>query len=303
MNNTFYTATGDNIRIQNASTNVELRNNVLWDESGYDVYVANDSQAGFSSDYNDLHARPAPGESSTGPRTSPTSSTSRPMWRPRSALDRQQPSSTPTGSEPRFYNKALRRLPHFRPDRRPAASPAPPSMAAIRPGPGLPGLRPSSRAPTSTCSPTPPLKTARPVDREHRRRHVNRHQPSPAAFDGSIYFFAGRQSPGLRRPDDRSARRRLHAAPSSTRSTTPCSRSSLAAASAPLAEAAPDRGQITLTFLDGTRPSHRQLGLLAVASNITDRWELIGGRRTIPAGTHKSALPLPGRPLHRPEQR
>jgi len=56
VNNTFYATTGDNIRIEGGSDNVEIRNNILWAEAGYDIYVANDSQQGFFSDYNDLHA-------------------------------------------------------------------------------------------------------------------------------------------------------------------------------------------------------------------------------------------------------
>ncbi|TAK78891.1 MAG: hypothetical protein EPO12_11675, partial [Aquabacterium sp.] len=53
--NTFYSKGGDNIRLQNASSNVEIQGNILWAESGYDIYVANDSQSGFYSDYNNLY--------------------------------------------------------------------------------------------------------------------------------------------------------------------------------------------------------------------------------------------------------
>ena len=56
VNNTFYAALGDNIRIQGGARDVEVLNNVLWADSGYDIYVANDSQSGFFSDYNDLYA-------------------------------------------------------------------------------------------------------------------------------------------------------------------------------------------------------------------------------------------------------
>jgi Ca2+-binding RTX toxin-like protein len=54
--NTFYTATGDNIRIENDASNVEIQNSILWAETGYDIYVANNSQTGFFSDYNTLYA-------------------------------------------------------------------------------------------------------------------------------------------------------------------------------------------------------------------------------------------------------
>ena len=56
--NTFYTATGDNIRIENGASNVEILNSILWVQNGYDIYVANNSQTGYFSDYNTLFAGP-----------------------------------------------------------------------------------------------------------------------------------------------------------------------------------------------------------------------------------------------------
>ena len=56
FSNTFYAPSGDNIRVQGGASRVEVRNNILWAESGYDLYVAYDSQSGFFSDYNDLFA-------------------------------------------------------------------------------------------------------------------------------------------------------------------------------------------------------------------------------------------------------
>ena len=58
FNNTFFSATGDNIDIEGGSSEVEIENNILWADGGYDIYVANDSQSGFFSDYNDLYAGP-----------------------------------------------------------------------------------------------------------------------------------------------------------------------------------------------------------------------------------------------------
>ena len=56
ISNTFYSPTGDNISVTDGASNVEIQDNVLWASSGYDIYVANDSQSGFFSDYNDLFA-------------------------------------------------------------------------------------------------------------------------------------------------------------------------------------------------------------------------------------------------------
>ena len=53
--NTFYSLTGDNIHISGGSSNVDIQGNILWAQGGYDIYVANDSQSGFFSDYNDLY--------------------------------------------------------------------------------------------------------------------------------------------------------------------------------------------------------------------------------------------------------
>ena len=56
VNNTIYTPSGDGVRLRNFSQNVELRNNILWTENGYDLHVATDSQVGFASDYNNFYS-------------------------------------------------------------------------------------------------------------------------------------------------------------------------------------------------------------------------------------------------------
>ena len=52
--NTMHALTGDNVRVVGGSSEVEVRNNILWVESGYDIFVDNASQSGFFSDYNAL---------------------------------------------------------------------------------------------------------------------------------------------------------------------------------------------------------------------------------------------------------
>ncbi len=54
--NTIRAFVGDGVRIVNQATNVELISNIIWSDSGYGIYVANDSQGGFWSDYNTLFA-------------------------------------------------------------------------------------------------------------------------------------------------------------------------------------------------------------------------------------------------------
>ncbi len=66
--NTIYTPSGDGVRIEDGSSNVSLLNNILWTNSGYDLYVATDSQVGFASDYNNLYTT-NPGDPTTTPGT------------------------------------------------------------------------------------------------------------------------------------------------------------------------------------------------------------------------------------------
>ena len=54
-NNTIYQPIGDGVQVTAGSTNVHLRNNIVWTNSGYGLNVANDSQVGFLSDFNDLY--------------------------------------------------------------------------------------------------------------------------------------------------------------------------------------------------------------------------------------------------------
>ena len=52
VNNTVYQSVGDAIRIENTSLGTTLRNNVVSVDAGYAIYVAPNSQASFSSNYN-----------------------------------------------------------------------------------------------------------------------------------------------------------------------------------------------------------------------------------------------------------
>ena len=56
VNNTVYQQVGDAVRVTSGSSDTNVRNNILWVEAGYAIYVASDSQVGFQSDYNDLFA-------------------------------------------------------------------------------------------------------------------------------------------------------------------------------------------------------------------------------------------------------
>lgn len=56
VSNTVYAPTGNGVHVSGSSEEVYLRNNILWSEGGYSLYVEPDSQQGFDSDYNNLFA-------------------------------------------------------------------------------------------------------------------------------------------------------------------------------------------------------------------------------------------------------
>lgn len=55
-NNTVVQPIGDAVRIQDSTSGVSLRNNILTNNAGFNIAVTADSTLDFSSDYNDLHA-------------------------------------------------------------------------------------------------------------------------------------------------------------------------------------------------------------------------------------------------------
>ena len=72
-NNTIYTPGGDGIRLENSAAGNHIRDNIVWTQNGYDLYVANDSQLAFDSDYNDLFTTGDRASPCGGRRTTPTS--------------------------------------------------------------------------------------------------------------------------------------------------------------------------------------------------------------------------------------
>ena len=59
FSNTMVTAGGTNVRIVGSSKQTEIRDNILWTDNGYDIYVDNNSTGGYYSDYNSLVGGPA----------------------------------------------------------------------------------------------------------------------------------------------------------------------------------------------------------------------------------------------------
>ncbi|HEV8608216.1 MAG TPA: right-handed parallel beta-helix repeat-containing protein, partial [Tepidisphaeraceae bacterium] len=271
VSNTFYAPAGDNIRIQNTSSNIEIRDNILWAESGYDVYVANDSQTGFFSDYNDLHA------TGTGKLFYWTKDFTDILdfQADVAAFDLHSIGRTvvnPNWSEPRFINRALDDYRIF--DLISGQRFSSPTVDAGDPitDQGLPAVYAN-------------LLSNGSFDGSVNNWTVNTgggtQAANPTPFDGSSYFYAGAIAQGF-------AEQTVDLL---AKGYTPAQLDSLDLALVfggrvrSANEAVPDRGQITLTFLDGLGQQVGATVGLALASNTTDRWELIGGRRIIPQGT------------------
>ena len=267
--NTFYTPTGDNIRIDGASSQVEIRNNILWAESGYDIYVANDSTSGFFSDYNDLHA------SGTGKLVYWTRDFT-------DILDWQEDVHeydlnsigytvvNPLWSEPRFVNRGQDDYRIFDPVSRLRFTSPTIDAGDPRSDQGLPPYynnlltNPGFESGLTGWSATPSGGTR---------------TSSPAPWEGSSYFFPQSNAvTSVEQTVDLLAKGYTAAQ---------IDNSNLMAVFGgrvrSQAETPADQGELTLIYLDGSSAILKQITVKA--ENVSDRWELIGTRQPIPAGT------------------
>ena len=267
--NTFYTPSGDLVRIENGSSDVEVRDNIFWTAAGYDLYVANDSQSGFFSDYNDLHA------SGTGKIV---------FWEQdfTDILDWQQDVYrfdlhsigttvvNPNWSQPRFFSAALGDYRVF--DLSAGLRLSSPTIDAGDPlvDQGLPALEPNllanpgfeSGLTSWVANPSGSLQTA-----------------NPAPWEGSDYFTGGTNA-------DTTVTQTVDLVAAGFTAAQLDSQNLVATfggrvRSAP--ESPSDTGSITLTFLDGALGAISHLTV--PAHNVADRWELVGGRLVVPFGT------------------
>ena len=271
VSNTFYAPTGDNIRVQSSSSNIEVRDNILWAEAGYDIYVANNSQTGFFSDYNDLHA------SNTGKIFYWTKDFTDilDLQADVAFLDLHSIGTTvvnPAWSEPRFYNKTLDDYRVFDLTAGQRFSSPTVDLADPLTDMGMPLTRvnllgnPSFEVSTAGWTVNAPDGAVR--------------SSNPLPFDGTTYFNPGNIGQGF-------AEQTISLASSLTNTQIDTEDYVVVFGGRvrTLSEAVNDHGQITLTFLDaGGNPLAGAPVGLAVANSLTDRWELIGGRRVIPAG-------------------
>jgi parallel beta-helix repeat protein len=269
VNNTFYASSGDSVHVDGASSNVQVLNNIFQSSGGYDLYVADDSRSGFFSDYNDLYT---------------TGSAKIVHWlidftdildwqRDVGLYDQHSIGTTtenPTAADPMLFqptNDDFRVLPVVNGQRTssPVSGAADPETDLGLPAgyqnllsnpsfeSGLSGWTTDTSATTQTTSPAP--------------------------FDGLAYFTAGQVSSGFAQQTIS-----LTAAGYSTAQLDAEDLDvSFGGRIRSAAETPADQGTIVLTFLNSSGGAIGTPVTLA-ATNVSDRWELVGARVHVPMG-------------------
>lgn len=269
VSNTFYSPQGDNIRIESGASNVEVRSNILWAESGYDIYVANDSQSGFYSDYNDLYA----GDNGTLVYWTKDFADVLDWQADVARFDLHSIGHTvvdPLWAEPHFMNRGQDDYRLF--GQVAGLRFSSPTVNAADPltDQGIPALYHNLLVNADfesgiTGWTTHATATTRTAD--------------PASFTGANYFFAGNEGTGFaEQAIDLVTAGFTETALDSNRLDLVFGGRIRAAAESPV-----DQGEVRVAFLDA---SGNPLGeTVAKAGNVSDRWELVGGRTAMPIGT------------------
>jgi len=271
LHNTFFEPTADAIRITGGSSAAEVRNNIVWAQVGYGIYVDDDSQGSFFSDYNLLHT----GDSGTLVHW---------LFDFDDILDWQEDvhrydlhsigrtDVNPQWSRPQFYSQATDDYRVF-------------------------DLTAGWRFASPTIDAADPL-----VDNDVFELHTNLltnagfeggltgwsasvgsevRDLAPVPFEGESYFYPGQLAYSvLEQTVD------LLAAGFSALELDGRDLYALFGARVRSAnEAASDEGEITIAFLDGTDSVIEQRTV--VTGKVHNRWELIGERALVPIGTRK----------------
>lgn len=270
VNNTVYAPLGDAIRITDGSSNVEVRNNILWAEQGYDLYVSNNSQSAVASDYNDLYAT---GAGRVAYWTKDFTDILD-LQADVALIDLHSVGRTvvnPLWAEPRFFNRARDDYRVF--DLVAGQRFSSPTVDAADPTADL-GL--SINYINLLSNPGFELG----VQGWSVNVGAATRASDPAAFAGSSYFTAGPIAAGF-------AEQTINLLSAGF---TPIDLDSQDFALVfggrirSAVEAKNDRGRIRLFFYDGNGVEI-SVPVLVEASNVSDRWELVGGRKVLPFGT------------------
>ena len=270
VNNTFYAETGDLVRVQGGASNVEVRNNILWAEAGYDIYVANDSQSGFFSDYNDLYAGP------NGTLVYWTKDFFDILdWQADVArFDLHSIGRTvvdPLWARPAFHNLA-------RDDYRVFGLSASQRFASPTIDQADPRADQSIPAFYQNLLLNPGFEAG--LDSWSTNAEASVRTATPAPFDGAQYFFAGTVADGF-------AEQRVSVPAGAVADIDASDLELVFGGRIRSADETPvDRGRIEITFYaaDGTTV----LGTaVARSDNPTERWDLVGERVQVPVGTRE----------------
>jgi autotransporter-associated beta strand protein len=270
INNSFFSPNQTNVMVNDGSSDVEILNDILWTGGGYDIDVDNVSRTGFFSDYNDLYT------TGSGQIVHYLVDFDDILdWQDDVALyDLHSIGTTvvnPTAAQPQFVDLGFGDFSVF-----PAAAGLRKTSPTIATGDpeidlALPTteytnllVNPSFESGTSSWTVNPGGTTQ---------------SGSPAAFDGSSYFYSGAVASGFAQQtinllSDGYTAAQIDAGDLDV---------SFGGRIRSAAETTPDQGQLVLTFLDGSGNAIGSPTLLS-ASNTTDRWELVGARVHVPVG-------------------
>jgi parallel beta-helix repeat protein len=273
VSNTIYAPTVDAIRVRGAASEIEFKNNLVWAESGYALHVANDSQVGFWSDYNLLHA----GTSGKLVHWSGYDFADILDWQADVAEfdlhSRGRTVVNPGWSEPRFVDAAVNDFRTLELVGQQRATN--PSKDAGDP-----------RTDLGLTSVTPANLLANPgfasgLSGWMTNVTATTGSSSPASFDTTPYYRAGTDAVGFAEQTIDLLSQGFTAGHLDSSDLVAVYSGRLRSA----VEALPDRGKLIIRFLNaggGLISEHA-----SQATNVADRWELAGDRVAVPVGTRQ----------------
>ncbi|MDB5358544.1 MAG: hypothetical protein JWN24_4997, partial [Phycisphaerales bacterium] len=269
VNNTFYSTAGNNVQVDGASSRTELLDNIFQADGGYDVFVADDSRTGFFSDYNDLYSTGAGKLFHYFADFSDIIDVQRDLV----LFDLHSIGTSavnPGYAQPRFANLAnndfhIAALTGGSHASSPTIDAADPLTDLLLPSAYNNLLaNPSFESGTSSWTVNVGGSTQ---------------SGSPAAFNGSSYFYSGSVAAGF-------AEQTVNLTAGFTPSQLDAQNLSVVFGGRirSTAENPADQGKLIFTFLDGVGNAIGAPDTVP-ASNATDRWELLGDRLHVPVGT------------------
>lgn len=274
VHNTFYTTAGSGVLVDGGSERAEVLNNIFQADAGYNYFVADDSRVGFFSDYNDLYSTGA-GKIARYAGDDYTDILA--LQQELNLLDLHSIGSSaasPAFAAPRFADLANDdyRTAGLSAGQR-ASSPTIDTAGPAVDVPAPPGFRnllanPSFESGTGSWA-------------VNVGGGTKNSAPNPCAFGGAQYFYAGPVAAGFAEQAVNLLAAGFTATQLDSRTLAAIFGGRLRSAAAELPA---DDGRLVVTFLDGSGAAIGSPTTLG-SGNVDDRWELLGGRVRLPAGT------------------